>query len=80
MSRRAIQSFTLKGEAPMQSLKGSPQGQHTEHHFAAGKSLTLEFDDVTGLIHVMGWGDDQATHVSNAKTVVFATKPAEVKK
>lgn len=77
MSRRPLSRVMFRSDSPVQTLPGSPNGQHTEHHHVATKSVVLELDDVTGIIYIRGYGHERAAHVSGTKEMDFVVEPAK---
>ncbi len=76
--KHAISRVMFKNDCPVQTLLGSPQGQSSQFHHVSNKSLSITYDDATGLIEFAGWGNRRATHVSNIREMDFV--PAEAPK
>jgi hypothetical protein len=83
--KHAISRIMMKNDCPVQTLRGSPSGQHSEHHHVAIKDnkgnlvMSITYDDQTGLVEFAGYGERRATHVTGMREMDFAPEPAKPK-
>lgn len=54
----------FKQDCLVQTLRGSPNGVHSERQHIATKSVTIALDPVTQLIRLQGYGNTKYSHAS----------------